>query len=128
MKPKIRPDISNIAGYHKFPPRARNIDLMFNNLKTEYWVKGIADWKLPHCIDNFLLYNYYKERGIITEAAKGIPADIPLILQAIQDDSLILTNDRFLDHMDIIPSRSWLYRHRVPFKIYDGEFRIYLPK
>ena len=101
---------------------------MFNNLKTEYWIEGIADWQLPHIIDNVRSYNYYIERGIIVEAAQGVPADIPLISRSIKDDSLILTNDRFLDHMDIIPSESWLYRHRVPFNIYDGKFRIYLPK
>jgi len=122
-------DISNIAGYYdSFPPKINNIDLMYYTLKNDYWIIGIADWKLYYCIDYLESYKYYLGRRIIVEAPQGIKADLLLIMKAIQNDCLILTNDRLLDHLDIIPSESWLKSHRVMFKIYNGEFKIYLPK
>jgi len=54
MKRKIISDISNIAGYfNKFPPKFENISVMFNTLKSKYWVLCIADWKLVTDLDKF---------------------------------------------------------------------------
>ncbi len=128
-KPKLLSDISNVAGhYDENPPKIKNINLMYNNLKYDYYITGIADWELYYCIDYRPSYEYYLRRRIILEAPQGIEADILLILKAIQDDCPILTNDTFRDHMDLIPSELWLYTHRIPFDIIKGEFRIYPPK
>jgi len=101
---------------------------MYNTLKYKYWIIGIADWQLYYCIDYLESYKYYLKRRIIVEAPPGIKADIILILKAIQDDCPILTNDNLREHEDLIPSKSWLKNHRIPFDIINGEFRIYLPK
>ena len=122
-------DVSNIAGYYnEFPPKIENIDIMYNTLKYEYWIIGIADWQLYNCIDNLESYKYYLKRRIIIIAPPGIKADILIIKEAIQDDCLILTNDSLIDYADLIPSESWLQNHRVTFDIINGEFRIHLPK
>ncbi|MCK4239759.1 MAG: hypothetical protein KAX33_11585, partial [Candidatus Lokiarchaeota archaeon] len=51
----------------------------------------------------------------------SIKADIIIIMEALEDDCLILTKDKLLDHMNIIPSKSWIKSHRVPFDIINGE-------
>ena len=129
INPKIAADISNIAGhYSEFPPKIENIKIMFNTLKYKYWIIGIADWKLNSCIDNPDSYKYYLGRGIIIQSPPGIKADKIMIMTAIKNDCLILTNDNLRDHEDLIPSELWLKDHRVTFDIINGEFRIYLPK
>jgi len=129
IKPKLIADISNIAGhYDENPPKVKNINIMFNTLKYDYYIIGIADWQLYYCIDYRESYEYYLRRRIILEAPKGIDADILFILKAIHDDCPILTNDRLQDHLDLLPSEWWLETHRIPFDIIKGEFRIYLPK
>ena len=129
IKPEIAADISNIAGHYKeFPPKIENIKIMFNTLKYEYWIIGIADWNLHKCIDYPESYKYYLGRGIIIQAPPGIKADEIMIMTAIKRDCLILTNDKLKDYEDLIHSESWLKNHRVTFDIINGAFRIYLPK
>ena len=129
IKQNIVADISNIAGYYSvFPPKIENIKIMFNTLKYEYWIIGIADWKLNKCIDYPESYKYYLGRGIIMQSPPGIEADKIMIMAAIKHDCLIITNDNLGDHEDLIPSEFWLKSHRSPFKIINSEFRIYLPK
>jgi len=102
IKQQILPDVSNVAGYdNSYPPKIENINLMFYTLKSTYWVFGIADWGLYNHIDYQSSYKYYLGRRIIVEAPPGIKADILLIMKAIHDDCLILTNDTFWDHMNI---------------------------
>ena len=129
IKQNIVADISNIAGYYSvFPPKIENIKIMYNTLKFEYWIIGIADWKLYNCIDYLGSYKYYLGRGIITQAPPKIAADILMIMTAIKLDCLIVTNDNLGEYEEIIPSEFWLKSHRVPFDITNSEFRIYLPK
>ena len=129
IKPKIIPDISNIAGhYDEFPPKVKNIDIMYNTLKYEFWIIGIADWRLFDCIDYPLSYKYYLDRRIIFETLPFIKADVMMIMSAVQGDYLMLTNDKLKDHEDLTPSESWLKDHRVSFDIVNGEFKYYLPK
>ncbi len=129
IKPKLVADISNIAGhYSEFPPKIENIKSMYDTLKYEYYIIGIADWDLYKCIDYRESYKYYLGRSIITQAPPGIKADIIMIMTAIQNDWLILTNDKLRDYEDIIPSESWVKNHRITFNIIKGEFRIHLPK
>ena len=120
--------MSRGVSYSVFPPKIENIKIMFNTLKYEYWIIGIADWDLYKCIDYFESYKYYLGRGIIIQSPPGIKADKIMIMTAIKLDCLMLTNDNLRDHEDLIPSESWLKDHRVTFKINNGEFRIYLPK
>ncbi|KKL26738.1 hypothetical protein LCGC14_2392300 [marine sediment metagenome] len=128
MKPKIISDISNIAGYfNKFPPKFENIRIMFNTLKSKYWILGIADWKLFNCIDFLESYKNYIVRRIIIHAPPNIPADILMIREAIESDNLILTNDKLREYGNLFPSESWLESHRVSFDIFDGKFIIYIP-
>ena len=125
IKSKIVADISNIAGhYSEFPPKIENIKIMFNTLKYEYWIIGIADWDLYKYINYLDSYKYYLGRGIVIQSPPGIKADIIMIMTAIEHDCVILTNDNFRDHEDLIPSESWLEEHRVTFDIVNGEFRI----
>ena len=129
IKPTIYVDISNIAGNDNgFMSKMKNINLMYNALKYEYWIIGIADWGLYSCIDYVESYKYYLGRRIIIIAPPGIEADRLLIICAVHDNCFIVTNDKFLDHMDIIPSKEWLESHRIPFDIKDGEFIVHLPK
>ena len=129
IKQKILPDISNVAGFYDcFPPKMENIDCMYYSLRDEFWIIGIADWGLYNCIDDVQRLQWYLARRVITFSPPGTKADIPLLETAIKLDCCIISNDRFLDHMDIIPSESWLESHRIPFKIYKGEFIIYFPK
>lgn len=129
IKPKIITDISNIAGhYNEFPPKVKNIDIMFNTLKYEFWIIGIADLKLFRCIDYPLSYKYYLDQRIIFETLPFIKADVMMIMSAVEGDYLMLTNDKLKDYEDLIPSESWLKDHRVPFDIVNGEFKYYLPK
>ena len=128
-KPTLLADASVIAGYdNDFPPKMEYYKLMFYTLKTKYYVIGIADWGLYGVIDDFESYKYFLSRRFIIQSPPGIKADILLIMKARQDDCLILTLDRFLDHMDIIPSKPWLKSHRATFEINDGEFKINLPR
>ena len=118
IKSEIVADISNIAGhYSEFPPKIENIKNMFNTLKYEYWIIGIADWDLHKHIDYPESYKYYLGRGIIIQSPPGIKADIIMIMTAIERECLILTNDNFREHEDLIPSESWLEEHRVTFDI-----------
>ncbi len=48
-------------------------------------------------------------------------------MKAKQADRTIVTLDKFREHIDIIPSESWLRSHRATFDIIDGEFIIYFP-
>lgn len=128
IKPELIADISNIAGYYdEYPPKIKNIDIMYNTLKYTYYIIGIADWQLYYCIDYRESYEYYLRRRIIVEAPEGIEADLLFIMKAIRDDCPILTNDTLRDHTDLVPSESWLETHRIPFDIIKGEFRLYVP-
>ncbi len=128
MKPKIISDISNIAGYFNiFPPKFENIRVMFDTLKFKYWILGIADWKLFGCIDYLKLYKNYMARRIIIQAPPSIPADTLMIREAIESDSLILTNDKLREYGNLFPSESWLESHLVSFDIFDGKFITYIP-
>ena len=129
MKNTIMPDVSNVAGhFNVFPPKVENIDLMYNRLKYEYWILGIADWKLFSVIDYREAYRTYITRRIIIEAPPDIPADKLMIELAIKRDWLIITNDKFEDHKGVLVSESWIKLHRVPFEISEGKFIIHLPK
>ena len=125
-KPIILLDISNIAGYdNDFPPKMEYCKLAFNYLRPNYYVIGIADWDLYKVIDDRETFKYYVANRWIIISLQGIKADILLIKKAILADCIIVTLDKFKDHMDIIPSESWLRSHRAPFDIIDSEFIIY---
>ena len=100
---------------------------MYDTLKYNYWIIGIADWKLYNCIDYNESYKYYLKRRVIVEAPPGIKADILIIMMAKLYGCLILTNDKLRDHEDLIPSKSWLKNHRITFNIVKGEFKVHLP-
>jgi len=128
VKPLIVIDISNVAGYYnEFPPKMENIKIMFQTLKFEYWVIGIADWNLQYCINNPEFYSSYLKRGIITQVPPKIKADILIIMTAKVNDCLMITNDKFREHINLIPSELWLQEHLYQFEIINGEFRIYPP-
>jgi len=42
-----------------------NIKVMFNTLKYDYFIFGVADWDLYNCIGYPESYRYYLGRGII---------------------------------------------------------------
>ncbi len=126
VKPKIVIDISNVARYYnESPPKMENIKIMFQTLKSEYWVIGIADWNLQYCINNPEFYSSYLKRGIITQTPPKIEADILIIMIAIAHDCFMITNDKFRDHIDLIPSELWLQEHLRKFEIINGEFQFY---
>lgn len=128
IKPIILLDTSVIAGYDNvFPPKMEYCKLAFNYLRTMYYVIGIADWDLYKVIDDREIFKYYVANRWIIISPQGIKADILLIMKAIQADCIIVTLDKFREHMEIIPSESWLKSHRATFDIIDGEFIIYFP-
>ncbi len=130
IKPYITTDISNIAGhYSEFPPKFENIRIMFNSLRFEYFIIGIADWGLDNCIDNKEPYRNFIGRGIVNRSPPGVKADKLIIMTALTHGCLMLTNDNyFKDHANLIPSESWFEEHQATFDIINGEFRIYLPE
>lgn len=128
IKENLLSDISNITyHYNEEIPKMHNFELMFNTYKYDYYIRGIADWKLYYYIDDKSSYEEYKLRRIILDAPPRIEADELLIRLAIYYDCPIVTNDKFRDHTDLIPSKSWLYKHRIPFDIIKGKFIIYFP-
>lgn len=82
---------------------------------------------MQYCINNPEFYSSYLKRGIITQVPPKIKADILIIMTAKVNDCLMITNDKFREHINLIPSELWLQEHLYQFEIINGEFRIYPP-
>lgn len=130
IKPYITTDISNIAGhYNENPPKFKNIKIMFDCLKFEFFIIGIADWKLDYWIDYKESYKNFIERGIVNRSPPGVKADKIIIMTAIKHGCLMLSNDNYYkDYPELFPSESWFEEHIRKFDIINGELRIILPR
>ncbi|MFW9970594.1 MAG: hypothetical protein ACFFDF_10360 [Candidatus Odinarchaeota archaeon] len=131
IKPNIVCDISNVAKNNCRSEGAKlyKIHLMYNALKYNYWVIGVADLSLFREIDDRVGYKYeYLERNIIYEVPSREDADYYIIKKAILLDCYILSNDHFRDYAHLFPDKSWLETHRVSFMIIDGDFIYRTPK
>ena len=49
-----------------------NIKVMFNTLKYDYFIIGVADWDLYNCIGYPESYRYYLGRDIIIQSPPSI--------------------------------------------------------
>lgn len=81
-----------------------NIELMYYTLRPNYYIIGIADWKLRKCINRREYYKQYLKGGKIIQVRPEIEADILIIMTALVHDCLMITNDKFEAHLELVPS------------------------
>ncbi len=115
-------DISNVASFNKRKnkPKVKYIDLLFNTVPNEFEIMGIADCSLYHQIDDNKRYKKeYLVPELIFEAPNGVEADNFILTYALQNDTLVLSNDKFRQY-DFV-SKNWLEEHRICFMIIKNQ-------
>ena len=121
-------DGSNIAysRYNKLKkPKLSDILLVFDYLIKvleidEENIRCICDPTLKYYIDKPIEYKALIKERIITEAPKV--ADEFILSFALKHEfCFIISNDRFRQYFDQLPSKSWLEERRVSFMIINSE-------
>ena len=121
-------DGNNIA-YFKFKkydkPKLSNILLMIEYLikvlgVNEKNIHCICDPSLKYYIDKPIEYKALIREGRITQAPKV--ADEFILSFALKHEfCFIISNDKFREYIDQLPSKQWLEERRVNFMIIDDE-------
>jgi len=121
-------DGSNVAyfGFNKSKkPKLSNILQIINYLITEIGFKRknihcICDPSLKYYIDNPNEYENLVKEDVIIEAPKV--ADEFILSFALKHDfCFIISNDRFRQYLDQLPSKQWLEERRISFMIINNE-------
>lgn len=80
----------------------------------------ICDPSLKYYIDKPIEYKALIEEGIISEATKV--ADEFILSYALRHEfCFIISNDKFRDYIDQLPSKQWLNDRRISFMIINDE-------
>ena len=80
---------------------------------TKYIV--LCDRSLYYTIDNKKEYNYLVKNGRVSETPGGTEADHFILQYAKENDSYIISNDRFKEFRNFFGS-AWLSKHLITFK------------
>lgn len=121
-------DGNNVA-YSSFnkknKPELNNILLTINTLIAELGFKRgnihcICDPSLRYYIDKPNDYEMLIKEGVIIEAPKV--ADEMILSFALKHKfCFIISNDRFREYIEELPSKKWLEDRRIPFLIIEAE-------
>jgi len=97
------------------------IDYLIKTLEIEKKnIRCICDPSLKYYIDKPIEYKVLIEERIIIEAPKV--ADEFLLSFALKHDfCLIISNDRFRQYLNQLPSKEWLEERRISFMIINNE-------
>ncbi len=121
-------DGNNVA-YHRFKkdknPVLNDLILMLNYIVNNLGFKKenihcICDPALKYHIDKPVDFEALTKEGVIIEAPK-IADEFILSFALKHEYCLIISNDKFRDYFDQLPSKNWIKERRVSFMIIGEE-------
>ncbi|MFX0028920.1 MAG: hypothetical protein ACFE8B_06910 [Candidatus Hermodarchaeota archaeon] len=120
-------DITNILNEDKDingKLKVENIIKIRNAIRAlGYIPEMIADANMKYHLDNPLLYDVLKKKGMVKDAPGGREADEIVLSIAKQENCKFLTNDMYSDYANEFGA-SWIYENRLTCTYFNNSFII----